>query len=121
MLDRTANRTAAAANGADALMKLGREQTTATFRIQRDVLTALDEANRAWLARVKSEVELWSQLAAKLSASRSIPDALRACQDVAARRMQMAADDGKRVSDECQAMIGRITQSMSRGWPSGTT
>ena len=50
-----------------------------------------------------------------------IHDALGACQDVAARRMQMAADDGKRVSDECQAMIGRITRSMSHGWPSGST
>src|SRR4029077_3711572 len=107
MLDRTANGTASAVSGADALLKLGREQTNATFRIQQDVLAALDETNRAWIARVKSEVDLWSQLATKLSATHSIPESMHACQDAAARRMQMATDDGKRLSDECQAIIGK--------------
>jgi hypothetical protein len=36
------------------------------------------------------------------------------------QRMQMAADDGKRLSSDCQELIGRITRSLSCGWPSGS-
>ena len=45
---------AAAAAGAEPFLKLGREQTEATFKIQKDVLEAYEEASRAWLARVAS-------------------------------------------------------------------
>ncbi len=117
MLDQTANRTPSAVQGADSLLKLGREQTAAAFKIQQDVLAAFEATSRAWLSRVQSEVDLWSQLAARLGATRSVPEALSACQDVAAQRMQMAADDGKRLSDDCQEIIGKITRSVSYGWP----
>ena len=121
MLDQSANRTASAAYGADNLLKLGREQTAATFKIQQDVLDAFEQTSRAWLARVQAEVELWSQLAAKLSATHSVPEALGACQESVTRRMQMAADDGKRLSGDCQEIMGKITRSLSHGWPSGST
>ena len=45
--------------------------------MQREILDAYEQANRAWLARVKSEVEFWSELASKLSATRSVPEAMR--------------------------------------------
>jgi hypothetical protein len=110
-----------AAAGADSFLKLGREQTEATFKIHKDMLEAYEEASRAWLARVQSEVELWSQLATKLAATRSFPDALGAYQESVAQRMQMAAEDGKRLSDDCRDMMGKIAGSMSRGWPAGST
>lgn len=115
MLDQSVHGTASAAYGADNLLKLGREQTAATFKIQQDVLDAFEQTSRAWLARVQAEVELWSQLAAKLSATHLVPEAL------SAQRMQMAADDGKRLSSDCQEIMGKITKSLSHGWPSGST
>jgi hypothetical protein len=120
MLDQSTHGTASAAYGADNLLKLGREQTAATFKIQQDVLEAFEQTSRAWLARVQSEVELWSQLAAKLSTTHSVPEALSAYQESVTQRMQMAADDGKRLSSDCQELIGRITRSLSCGWPSGS-
>ena len=66
-------------------------------------------------------MELWSQLAAKLAATHSVPEALGACQESVTQRMQMAADDGKRLSSECQEMMGKLAKSLSRGWPSGGT
>ncbi len=39
-------------------LKLGKEQTEAMLAMQRDVLDAYEQASRAWLARVKSEVDL---------------------------------------------------------------
>src|SRR5438270_13682772 len=94
--------------GPESLLKLGREQTEATFKIQKDVLEAYEEASRVWLARVQSEVELWSQLATNLAATRSIPQALGAYQELVAQRMQMAAEDGKRLSDDCRQIMSKI-------------
>jgi hypothetical protein len=85
------------------------------------VLEAFEQTSRAWLARVQSEVELWSQLAAKLSTTRSVPEALSAYQESVIQRTQMAADDGKRLSSDCQEIIGKIVRSLSCGWPSGST
>jgi hypothetical protein len=112
---------ASAAAGPESLLKLGREQTEATFKIQKDVLEAYEEASRAWLARVHSEVELWSQLATKLAATRSIPEALSAYQESVAQRMQLAAEDGKKLSDDCREMMSKIAGSLTRGWPGGST
>ncbi len=120
MRDTTADKAAAAA-GAEPLMRRGREQTAATLKIQKDVLDAYEEASRAWLARVQSEVALWSELATKLAATRSIPEALDATRESVAQRMQMVADDGKRLSAECQDIIGKITKSLSPGWPGAST
>ena len=75
--------------------KLGKEQSDAMLGMQKDLLETFEQASRAWLARVKSEVELWSELATKLSATRSAPDAMQVLQQGVAQRMQMAAEDGR--------------------------
>jgi hypothetical protein len=121
MVTQPVNGPASAAAGAESLLKLGREQTEATFKIQKDVLEAYEEASRAWLARVQSEVELWSQLANKLAGTRSIPEALGAYQESVAQRMQMAAEDGKRLSDDCREIMGKIASSLPKGLPGGST
>jgi hypothetical protein len=40
--------------------KVGKEQTDAMVNMQKEILDAYEQANRAWLERVKSEVEFWS-------------------------------------------------------------
>ncbi len=107
--------------GAASLLKLGKEQTEATLKVQKELLDAYEQASRAWIARVQSEVDLWSQLAAKLAATRSIPEALGAYQESVSQRMQMAAEDGKRLSEDCKEIMGKITKSMSHGWPTSST
>jgi predicted nucleic acid-binding Zn-ribbon protein len=121
MLNKSKDAGVSASAGAESMLNLGREQTEATFKIQKDVLEAYEEASRAWLARVQSEVELWSQLAAKMTATRSIPEALSAYQETVAQRMQMAAEDGKRLSDDCREMMEKLTSTLSKGWPAAST
>ena len=43
--------------------EMGQERTEAMLTMQKELLGAYEEASRAWLARVKSEVELWTGLA----------------------------------------------------------
>jgi hypothetical protein len=89
--------------------------------MQKELLDAYDQSSRAWLARVKTEVDLWSDLAKKLSATQSVPDVVGAYQKCVAQRMQMAAEDGRRLYDDCQKITQTITRSLSNGWPAAST
>lgn len=57
--------------GPTQLFQLGKRQTDAVLNLQKELLDTYEEASRAWLSRVKSEVELWSNLASKLTELRS--------------------------------------------------
>ena len=74
-------------------------------------LSENEQASRSWLSRVNSEIALWSELATKLSPTRSIPEVLEVYQRCAAQRMQLAVEDGQRLFDECQRITQRITQA----------
>jgi hypothetical protein len=102
-------------------LEVGKQQTEAMLRVQKELIDAYEQANRAWLERVKSEVDLWSELASKLAATRSVPEALQAYQACAMQRMQMAAEDARRLADECQAIMQKITRSLPDRWPTGST
>ena len=102
--------------------KFSPEQTEAMLGVQKELLEACEQASRAWLARIKSEVDLWSGLATKLAATRSAPEALGAYQECLAQRMQMAAEDWRRrLSDDCQKVMQTITQSPFNGRPVANT
>jgi phasin protein len=97
--------------------KLGGEHTESMLNMQKELLDAYEQASRTWLARVKSETDLWSELATKLAATRSVPEALSAYQECVAQRMQLAAEDGRRLFEECQKITHKLTRSLSNGWP----
>jgi len=99
----------------------GKGQTDAALKMQKEILGAYEQASRVWLVRVQAEVELWSQLAAKLTATRSVPEALGAYQESVAQRMQMAAEDGRKLAEDCKEILGKITQSVSKGSGLGST
>lgn len=101
--------------------ELGPERTEAMLDAQKEILGACEEASRAWLARVQSELELWSGLATKLAATRSVPEAAAAYQECAAQRMKMAAEDGQWLAGECQKGMTQVSRALSQGWPTGTS
>ena len=105
----------------DAISKLGEGANRAMLSMQKELLDAYDQSSRAWLARVKTEVDLWSDLAKKLSATQSVPDVVGAYQQCVAQRMQMAAEDGRRLYDDCQKITQTITRSLSNGRPAAST
>ena len=96
----------------------GQQRSEAMVNMQKELLDVYEQASRAWLARVKSEVDLWSELAAKLSATRSMPEALELYQKFVTQRMQMAAQDGRQLVEDCQKITQKVTRSLSgNGWP----
>jgi hypothetical protein len=94
---------------------VGQERTEAATALQKELLETYEQASRAWLARVESEVALWSDLATKLTASRSIPEALEAYTKSASQRMEMTVEDGRHLLNDCQQISQKITKSLTNG------
>jgi Phasin protein len=113
--------TARATDSSTPFPKFGKEQTEAMLGVQKELLEACEQASRAWLDRIKSEVDLWSGLATKLASTRSAPEALSAYQECLTQRMQMAAKDWRRLSDDYQKVMQTIAQAPSNGRPLAST
>ena len=94
----------------------GQEQTEAMVALQRDLSEICEEVTRAWLARVASEISLRSEIAAKLTTPRSVPDVLAMCAKSASQRLQMTVDDGRRLINVCSAITQKINRSLGNGW-----
>ena len=110
--------TAAAKQQMADFSKFGEAQAEATLAMQKELIDTYEQISRAWLARVKSEADLWSELVTKISSVRSVPDALGAYQQCVAQRMQLVADDGRRMLEDSQKIMSTVTRAMSNGWPS---
>jgi hypothetical protein len=96
----------------------GQERSEAMVNVQKELLDVYEQASRAWLARVKSEVDLWSELASKLAVTRSMPEALESYQKFVTQRMQMAAQDGRQMVEDYQKITQKMTGSLSGNvWP----
>jgi hypothetical protein len=108
---------AVAPPAAEEFLKLGEAQTQAMLDVQNRLLGVYEEIGRAWLARVKSETELWSELVNKIQEARSVPDALGAYQQGMVRRLQMAVDDGRRLAEDNQRLMSVMTQLASTNGP----
>ena len=78
MASKDATSSAAEKPGPMPFFNLGQERTEAATPLQKELLEAYEQASRAWLARVQSEVALWSELATKLTATRSVPESFEA-------------------------------------------
>jgi hypothetical protein len=85
--------------------------------MQKDLLETYDQMSHAWISRVRSELDLWSELATKLAGMRSVPSAMEACQECVAKRMKLARDDGKHLFADSNKFIRTFTRSASNGLP----
>ena len=104
-------------SGALPFFNVGPERTEAAAALQKELLEFYAQASSAWLARVQSEVALWSELAKKLTSTRSVPEALEAYTKCVSQQMQMTAEDGQRLFNDCQQITQKITKSLATGLP----
>ena len=103
------------------LSNWGQDRTEATLSLQKALLESYELTSRAWLDRMQSEVSLWSDLANKLSGTKTIPEAVEIYTKFGSQRMQLAADDGRRIVDEAQQITRKIARSMGNGLPIAST
>jgi type I site-specific restriction endonuclease len=85
------------------------------MRVQTEFLDEFQETNRHWLDRIQSEANLASEFASKLSATRSMPDAMAVSRDWATQYFAMLAEDGKHLADDTRKFIEKSTRLLSGG------
>ncbi len=85
---------------------------------QTELLEKLQELNRQWFDRMQSEANLTFEFASKLTAARSIPDAMTACQEWANRRVEMMAEDREHLLSDCQKFTETGAHLLWNGWQS---
>ncbi len=95
----------------------GQERTEAVIGLQKSILESCEHASRAWLDRMQAEVSLWSDLANKLNGTHSIPEAMDTYTKCVSKRMQMAAEDGRRMVEEAQQITQKVAHSLGTEWP----
>jgi hypothetical protein len=110
----------ATANISD-ISTFGKAQTEGMLNFQKELVETYEQVSRAWLDRVQSEAELWSRLGAKLTTTRSVPEAMEAYQKCFAEQMQMTAEDGKRLVEDCQKIAQKFAGSLGSRWPTANT
>lgn len=103
------------------LLNWGQERSDAAVALQNAVMESYEQMSRTWLDRMQSELSLWSDMANKLSGTKTIPEALEVCTKCASQRMQMANDDSRRVVDEAQRITQKIAKALGNGWPAAST
>lgn len=102
-------------------LNFGQQGARDAAALQKEFFQAYEEASRAWLARAQSQAALWSELAAKLAATRSISEAVEAYTKCVSQQMQMTAEDGQRLINDCQQFTQRLAMPFSNGGPTAST
>ena len=99
---------------------MGKKRIEEFVAIQTQQLDRLQEVSRNWFERMQSEATLASELGAKLTAARSMPEVASAYQEWATRHMEMAAEDAKRIFSDSQKLAEAGARLLSNGWqPNG--
>lgn len=86
--------------------------------VQSELFERFQEANKRWLNRIQAEASLSSEFVSKLSSAHSIPDAMNVYQEWGARRLEMMAEDVKRVMDDTQKLMQAGTHMLTNGFGS---
>jgi DNA topoisomerase VI subunit B len=97
--------------------ELGKKRIEEFVNTQKGLVEKLQEMNRQWFDRAQAEANLASELASKLTAARSIPDAMAAYQEWASRRFEMMAEDGKHLLADTQKFMEAATHLLPNASP----
>jgi Phasin protein len=95
--------------------KLGKEQADALLDMQQELSKLIEQANKDWLARAEVERDLASELATKLTAAKTLPDAAKAYQEWMSRRMETLTKDSQKFFADSQKFVGSMSRFLSNG------
>ena len=95
--------------------EMGKKRVEEFVNTQTELLEKLQEMNRQWFDRAQSEANLASEFTSKLTAARSIPEAMAAYQEWTSRRFEMMAEDGKHLLADTQKFMEAATRLLPNG------
>ena len=97
------------------LAELGKKRIAAIVEMQKAFLDTFEAMNQAWFERAKSEATLASELVTKLSAVRSVPETASVYQECLGKRMDLLADDSRRLLSDSQRFINLSARFLTNG------
>src|SRR5262245_35430399 len=98
---------------------MGQKQVEALVDVQRELMGIIEEVNREWASRAQDEAKLATEFAGKLSTARSIPDATAVWQQWLGRRMEIFAEDSRKIAADSQKFMAATARALSSGWTGG--
>jgi hypothetical protein len=99
-----------------AFAALGKKRFEDFVNAQIELLDKLQGTNRQWFDRIQSEAKLASESGSKLTAARSIPEAVTAYQEWASQWFEMLAEDRKHLLTDYQMFTESAARLLSNGW-----
>src|SRR6516164_4781673 len=97
---------------------MGKQCMEELVNVQRELFETLQETNRRWLECVQSEAALASKLATKLTATRSVSEAMTTCEEWTSRQIEMIAEDSKLLAADTQKLMHTGARLLWNGWRS---
>ena len=97
------------------IAEIGKKRIEAMMEMQKEFLNTFEAINQAWFARAKSEASLASDLVNKLSAARTVPETANAYQQCMGKRMELLADDSRRLFADSQKFLNLGTRFLTNG------
>ena len=101
------------------LVATGTKRFEDFVKAQSELLKTVQETNQKWFDRAQSEANLTSELVSKLTAARSMPEAMTACQEWTTRRIELMEKDGRALFGDAQKFMETATRLLANGWVTG--
>ena len=93
------------------------KQVNAITETQREFFETLAKMNQRWLDRATAEAKVASDLGSKLSAARSVPDAVEAYQQWMTDRTKTLTVDSQQFVTDCQTLMREAARLLPKSWP----
>ena len=93
-----------------------KKMSDAALEAQKEFLKTFEEMSREVMSRAAAEIELGVKLSKKLSAARSIPDAVAAYQEWLSDEMNARSEDARLFIVNSQKFMTSRTRAFSSGW-----
>ena len=100
------------------VVTIGKHCIEELVNVQTELLERLQETNRHWLERAQSEAALASKYATKLTATRSVAEAMTTCEEWTSRQIEMIAEDSKLLVADTQKLMQTGARLLWNGWRS---
>src|SRR5262249_44624927 len=94
---------------------IGKKRIEAIVEMQKDFLAAFEEMNQAWFSRARSEASIATELVSRLTSARSVPETRTAYQECMGKRLEMLAEDSRRLLADSQKFMQLGTKFLMNG------
>lgn len=97
------------------IVEMGKQRVEALMEIQQELFDVFQEINQAWFDRARSAATINSELIAKLTTARTMPETADAYQQCVGKRMEMLVEDGRRLLADSQKIVSVGSKFLTNG------